>query len=205
MAVDSADDLLFPARPKKRHRMKSSDLRVLGLVALLASNVATAGSFETSNYTGLAYIDENELDDDSFSSSLSLVYRFTDTLGVEGGYTTFGEFENKFDTVEGDGKIKADVDGFTLGLNVEGDLGDTWYMTGRIGVWMWDAESTLKIPGSATLNADDDGTDLYAGAAIGYKFTQRWRAGLGATYYSLDVDSADTSVFLVGLHTSWKF
>ena len=124
-------------------------LKVLGLAALLVGNVAAAGSWQTSNYTGLGYIDENELDDDSFSSSLSLVYRFTDTLGVEGGYTTFGEFENKFDTIEGTAKVKADIDGFTLGLNVETDLSSTWYLNGRIGFWAWDGETTLKVPGSA--------------------------------------------------------
>jgi OOP family OmpA-OmpF porin/outer membrane immunogenic protein len=185
--------------------MKSNCLKILGLAALLCGNVAAAGSWQTSNYTGLAYIDENELDDDSFSSSLSLVYRFTDTLGVEGGYTTFGEFENKFDTVEGPAKVKADIDGFTLGLNVEADLSDTWFMTGRIGMWMWDGNSTLKIPGSATLKGDDDGTDLYAGVSIDYRFTPRWGAGLGASYYSVDLDGSDTGVFLVGMHTSWRF
>ncbi len=185
--------------------MKSNGLKVVGLAALLATNVSAAGSWETSNYTGLGYIDEGELDDDSFASSLSLVYRFTDTLGVEGGYSMVGEFENKFDTIEGTAKIEADIDGFTLGLNAEGDISDNWYMTGRIGLWMWDGETTLKVPGSATLKGDDDGTDLYAGAAIGYKVTQRWRAGLGATYYSVDLGDSDTSVLLVGVHTSWKF
>lgn len=185
--------------------MNSNLLKVLGLAAVMASSAASAGSWETSNYTGLGYIDEDGLDDESFSSSLSLVYRFTDTLGVEGGYTMFGEFEDKFAAVEGTAKVKSDIDGFTLGLNAEGDLGDKWYMTGRIGLWMWDGETTLKIPGSATLKGDDDGTDLYAGAAIGYKFTERWRAGLGATYYSIDLDDSDTSVLLVGAHTSWKF
>lgn len=185
--------------------MKANYLKVFGLAALLAGNVAAAGTWQTSNYTGLGYIDEDELDDDSFSSSLSLVYRFTDTLGVEGGYTTFGEFENKFDSIEGTAKVKADIDGFTLGLNIEGDLSETWYMTGRIGLWMWDGDTTLKIPGSANLKGEDDGTDLYAGAAIGYKFTERWRAGLGATYYSVDLGDSDTGVVLVGVHTGWKF
>lgn len=185
--------------------MNSKFLKVLGLAALTAANVAAAGSWETSSYTGLGYIDEDELDDDSFASNLSVVYRFTDTLGVEGGYASFGEFENKFDAIEGTAKIKADIDGFNLGLNLIGDLSDTWYMTGRIGVWMWDGETTLKIPGSATLKGDDDGTDLYAGAAIGYKFTPRWHAGLGATYYSVDLDDSDTGVLLVGVHTTWKF
>jgi len=187
------------------HNMKANILKALGLAALMATNVAAAAGWEPSSYTGLGYIDEDELDDESFSSNFSVVYRFTDTLGVEGGYASFGEFENSFNAVEGRGKIKADIDGFNLGLNLIADLSDTWYMTGRIGLWAWDGETTLKIPGSATLKGDDDGTDLYAGAAIGYKFTPRWHAGLGATYYSVDLDESDTGVFVLGVQTVWKF
>ncbi|MCB1612476.1 MAG: hypothetical protein KDI60_12090, partial [Xanthomonadales bacterium] len=68
--------------------MKSNTtLYLLGLVAALSGNIAAASNWEPSGYTGQGYVDENGIDDLSFSSSTSLVYRFNDTLGVEGGYT----------------------------------------------------------------------------------------------------------------------
>jgi hypothetical protein len=185
--------------------MNSSYLRVLGLAALMATSGAAASGWETSGYTGLGYIDEGNLDDDSFASNLSVVYRFTDTLGVEGGYATFGEFENKFNTIEGRASIEADIDGFNLGLNFMTDLSDKWVVTGRIGLWMWDGDTTLKIPGSATLKGEDDGTDLYAGAGFGYWVTPRFYAGLGVTYFNVDVDGSDTGIVLAGLKTGVRF
>jgi len=176
-------------------------LLTVGFAAALSCNIAAASNWGTSGYTGLGYIDESGVDDQSFSGSSSLVYRFNDTLGVEGGYTRFGDFENSF----AGGKAEAGIDGFTLGLNALINTSESWYLTGRIGVWAWNADLKLTSPGGPTLRSDSDGTDLYAGAGFGYNFTERFGAGLGLSYFSVDVGGSNTGVYIVGLNTHYSF
>jgi OOP family OmpA-OmpF porin/outer membrane immunogenic protein len=180
-------------------------LYALGLATALLCSPAMAGSWGTSGYTGLGFIDEDELDDDAFSSSTSLVWRWNDTLGIEGGYTRFGDFEGDFDTIEGTGKAELGIDGFTLGLNFLSRTGGDWFITGRAGVWAWDSELKVEVPGSARLDLDSDGNDFYIGAGIGYMFSERFGAGLGGTYYSVDVDDSTTGLYIIGVNTTYTF
>lgn len=178
---------------------------ILGLALALGGSLAQAGNWGTSSYTGLGYIDEDQIDDESFSSSFSLVYRFSDTLGVEGGYTSFGDFKNNFDAIAGRGKAEADIDGFTFGLNLLTQINDSWYFTGRVGLWSWSSDVKIQVPGTATIEAEGDGTDFYAGAGFGYNFTEKFGAGLGVTYYGVDVADSSTGVYIVGLNTTYRF
>jgi OOP family OmpA-OmpF porin/outer membrane immunogenic protein len=186
-------------------KMKTS-LYAVGLAAALLCSPAMASSWGTSSYTGLGYIDEDEIDDDAFSSNFSLVWRWNDSLGIEGGYTKFGDFEGEFNTVEGRGDAELSVDGFTLGLNFLSRTSNNWYITGRAGVWMWDAELDVNVPGVVIVDdLDTDGTDFYFGAGFGYMFSPRFGAGLGATYYTIDVDDSDTGLYIIGLNTTFTF
>jgi OmpA-OmpF porin, OOP family len=180
-------------------------LHILGLAAALATNVAAAGNWGTSSYTGLGYVDENQFNDESFSSSFSLVYRFTDTLGVEAGYTSFGDFKNSFDVGTTRAKAEASIDGFSLGLNVLVDVSDAWYMTGHVGMWSWNSDAKISVAGGPSVTGNGDGTDFFAGAGFGYKFTERWGAGLGATYYSVDVNNNSSGVYILGFNTIYSF
>ena len=180
-------------------------LHILGLAAALAGNVATAGNWATSSYTGLGYIDEDQFNDESFSSSFNLVYRFNETLGIEGGYTSFGDFKNTFGTGATRAKAEASIDGFSLGLNMLVDVSDAWYITGHAGLWSWNADAKISVTGAPTIRGDDNGTDFFAGGAFGYKFTERWGAGLGVTYYGVDVNNNGSGVYIVGLNTGYRF
>lgn len=180
-------------------------LQILGLASALASNLAYAGNWATSGYTGLGYIDENEFNDESFSSSFNLIYRFTDTLGVEAGYTSFGDFKNNYNVGAARAKAEASIDGFSLGLNVFLELGDQWYFSGHTGLWAWNSDAKISVTGSPALKGSDDGTDFFAGGALGYMFTERWGAGLGLSYYGVDVNNSSSGVYIVGLNTVYTF
>lgn len=182
-----------------------SCLHILGLAAVLATNSVAASNWGTSGYTGLGYVDEDQFDDDSFSSSFNLVYRFTDTLGVEVGYTSFGDFENNFGTGATRAKAEASIDGFSLGLNVLLDVSEGWYFTGHAGMWAWNSDAKISVTGSPSIKVSGDGTDFFAGGGFGYMFTERWGAGLGATYYSVDVNNNSSGVYIVGLNTVYTF
>lgn len=187
---------------KELYLMKSKrSLILLALAGLFITPMASAGNWETSSYTGFGYIDEAGIDDNSFSGSTSLVYRFNETLGIEGGYTRFGDFKD----TNGGIKAEAGIDGFSVGLNALVNMSNSWYFTGHIGVWRWSSDLKVTAPGVATIRADDNGTDLYAGAALGYNFTERFGAGLGGTYYTVDLGNNSTGVYIVGLNTHYSF
>lgn len=186
--------------------MKSrSCLLILSLSAALLGNVAAASNWETSSYTGLGYIDEGGLDDSSFGSSFSVVYRFSEVWGIEGGYTSFNEYKSGFDTLGGRAQAKAQYDGFTLGLNYRSMLNESWYVTGHAGLWGWSSDGKIELPGVAPLRTDDDGTDAFVGAGFGYMFTKRWCAGLGFTWYGLDFNGSSTHTYVVGFNTGYQF
>ena len=180
-------------------------LHTLGLAAALVGNVASASHWETSSYTGLGYIDEGGLDDSSFSSSFSVVYRFSEVWGIEGGYTSFGDFKSGFDLAGGRGQAQAEIDGFSLGLNYRRSINESWYVTSHAGLWGWRSDGKIEAPGVASVRSDDDGTDAFIGAGFGYMFTQRWGAGLGFTWYGVDANGSGTSTYIVGLNTSYLF
>jgi hypothetical protein len=80
---------------------------------------------------------------------------------------------------------------------------NSWYITGRAGVWTWDADLDVDMPGVVGL--DLDGTDFYFGAGFGYMFFPRFGAGLGATCCTIDVDDSDTGLYILGLNTTFTF
>lgn len=182
-----------------------SCLLILSLGAALFGQAASASNWETSSYTGLGFIDEGGLDDSSFSSSFSVVYRFGEVWGVEVGYTSFDDYKSGFDIAGGRGQAQADIDGFTLGLNYRSMLNESWYLTGHAGLWGWRSDGKIEAPGVALVRVDDDGTDAFVGAGFGYMFTQRWGAGLGVTWYGVDFNGNSTSTYIVGFNTGYQF
>jgi len=181
----------------------------LFLACLPFASVSHAGSWGTSGYTGLGFIDEGQFDDSSFSGSTSLVYFIGQSWGIEGGYTSFGDFKSDFDAAGGRGRAEAGIDGFTLGLNFLSNLDDDWYLSGRVGAWSWDSEVKLSAPGLPQIDADGDGTDIYAGIGAGWRYSERFGIGLGVTYYGVDVgngaNNADTGVYIIGVNTNYRF
>ncbi len=186
--------------------MRTKSLLVmLGIASLVAAGPASANGFFTDSYTGLGYVDEDEVDDETFSSHFSVGYAFSENWGAEIGYVSFGDFEGSSDGIDG----SLELDGFSAGINLFAPLDNDWYIGGHGGAWFWDGEVELS-DGTTTIEFDDDGTDFYAGVSVGYNFFERWSAGLGFTYYGYDVtgdDDADfdSGVYIVGFHTHYRF
>jgi len=96
-------------------------------------------------------------------------WHFLPWLSAEVGYNDFGSFKSK-EQLEGSA-IRVSGDSFEIGLAAHLDLGDSGiYGQARLGGHRWDM--TAK---EATFALRDDGTDLYYGAGVGYRFD----SGLG--------------------------
>ena len=154
--------------------------------------------------TGWAIVDEDGLSDSQIASSTNLGYRWG-TIGVEGGYTFFNDFEDK--VTIGNARIKTDLDvnGWTLGINVNGDLSDRWSVQARGGALFWDGDAHIDV-NSTRVAVSDDGTDWYAGVALDYDFSRRASMGIAYTWYSLGGGPGfDADIHLIGFHSEFRF
>ena len=181
--------------------MKARNLLLpLTILAALAVTPAVAqdSGFFLEARGGSASIDEDPFDDTTTAFQFNAGYRWGG-WGIEGGYVTFNDFE---DDLFGQ-NVNAELDGWTLGINGKGNFADQWYLSGRLGAFFWDADANTVICESpvncASVSADTDGTDFYAGVGIGYDFSPQWSAGIAYDYFGADgdngIDTLDTNVF----------
>ena len=143
--------------------------------------------------------DGADFDDDAIASDPTLGYRWG-AFGVEAGYAFLGKYEHD-DAGLAQTRLKAG--GWNVGGNYNHDFDDRWSMQARGGAFFWngDIEVDFENPAFADLDADDSGTDFYAGASIDYRWSKRSSVGLGYSWYGLD--DADVSVWSV--HTEFRF
>ena len=175
---------------------------VLAAGALVAASPVLAQDDTTGFFidgrVGSASVDEDQFDDDTTALQINGGYRWGG-WGIEAGYVNFDDYDDDF----GDFEVQAGLDGFTIGLNGRTNLADgPWYLSGRLGAFMWDADADIVADVNGTpalINAGTDGTDLYAGAGFGYDFNEQFSLGLAYDYFGAGEDDIelDTSVISV--------
>jgi OOP family OmpA-OmpF porin/outer membrane immunogenic protein len=180
---------------------KTTLAALLGLSSLVAMPAAFAqdrnNGFFIEARGGSASVDEDDFDDTTTAFQIGGGYRWGG-FGIEGGYVTFNDFEDNSQGLD----INAEVDGFTLGVNGRTNFAEDWYLSGRIGAFFWDAEADTAVLVGTTptrIEADDDGTDFYAGVGMGYDFSEQVSLGVAYDYFGPETDASDlgTNVFSV--------
>lgn len=105
-------------------------------------------------------------------------------LGVEGGYTSFGDFD-----IRGySGSLK--IDGWTVGANLHYNFTPNWYLGARLGVLRADLSGHVS-----GFSAEDSGTGEYGGLGVGYDFSRN--AGLGLNYTRMHVLGGSADAFSI--------
>ena len=89
---------------------------------------------------GSASIDEDDFDDDASAFQINAGYRWGG-WGIEGGYVDFGSYEGE----DLGFNIDADIDGWMLGINGRSSFSGSWYLSGRLGAFFWDADADTVI------------------------------------------------------------
>lgn len=181
-------------------KAKTCLLPLLLLGALAATPaMAQDGGFFLEGRGGSASFDEDPFDDTTTAFQFNVGYRWG-LFGLEGGYVSFNDIEDTFAGID----VNAEIDGWTLGVNGRSNFADQWYLSGRLGAFMWDADANTVIcetpSNCASVRADDDGTDFYAGVGVGYDFNDQWSAGIAYDYFGIEgsgdeIDTLDTNVF----------
>ncbi|MDP2751081.1 MAG: outer membrane beta-barrel protein [Rhodocyclaceae bacterium] len=146
--------------------------------------------------------------------AINLGYKINNMISVEGGYIPSIEGSYSSNTaVSGSGggytltdavfKGAVETDGYTLGVAMDLPVNDVIDVSGRAGMFMWDAKETVTLTSGtlvyngttyaagSSISGKSDGSDPYWGLGVGYKVNKNVRAGVNFTRYTVDDVDAD--------------
>jgi OOP family OmpA-OmpF porin/outer membrane immunogenic protein len=170
---------------------------------------ATNGGFFVNGNVGQTSVDKGVYNDNDTGYAGNIGYRWAFSpavaLGVEGGYTKLGEFDPKASfTIPG--LRRAEVEGWTAGVNGHFNFSPNWYVSGRAGLFRGDIKGSVvsDTPGTA-LYVDETSNKYYAGAGFGYDFSNNLSVGLNYDYYKVNKDGLDFNPDLVSVSAEYRF
>lgn len=180
--------------------MKNSILGIgmaaAGMLAFPALSQAADGNggFFINGSVGQASLNEGIYDDSDTGYQFSGGYRWALSpgfaFGIEGGYADLGEFGPDSDLVivtPGPTPENAEVSGWTLGVNSMWGLGESWYLSGRVGLFSADVKGSLLVAG-VPIQFDGSSDDWYAGLGTGYNFSENFGLGVSYDWYNAGED-----------------
>lgn len=148
------------------------------------------------------------VDETDTTWSINLGYNMNEYFAVEVGYRDLGEASitatnNLTTTVLGSNvtinagsAIKAEADGFTLGLLGKLPINESFDITAKVGTFIWDAD--VSATGSGTIDGtayagsysvSDDDLDVYGAIGAQYNFNNNF--ALGAQWIIFEVLDED--------------
>lgn len=161
-----------------------------GLMAIPTLSQAADGNggFFINGSIGQASLNEGLYDDSDTGYQFNTGYRWAVSpafaFGIEGGYTDLGSFKSDFPVVSPGPTVQdAEMNGWTLGINALWGLGESWYISGRTGVFMADIKGDYLGSGDP-IRVDSSSSDWYAGLGTGYNFSNNFSLGLSYDWYN---------------------
>ena len=166
------------------------------------------GGFFVNGAIGQSNLDKGAYNDSDTGFIGNIGYRWAINpavaLGVEGGYTDLGTFGPK-SGFEGLGLHKAEVSGWTLGVNGHFNITPQWYLSGRTGWFRADVKGGYLDPSNVVVRVDDTSDKWYAGAGFGYDFSNNFSVGLNYDYYKADKKNLDLNSDLISVGAEYRF
>ena len=179
-----------------------------GLAAATASHAAeNAGGFFVNGNVGQSSLDKGAYNDDDTAWAGNVGYRWALSpnvaLGVEGGYTDLGSFSPK-GSFAPLGLGKAEINGWNLGVNGHFNLTPNWYVSGRAGLYRADIKGGYAL-GDTTVRVDDTSDKYYAGAGVGYDFSNNFSVGVNYDYYKAEKNALKFDPNMVSVSAEFRF
>ena len=166
-----------------------------------------AGGFFINGNLGESSLDHHGYDDNDTAFQGNIGYRWALTpgvaLGVEGGYTDLGKFDpkNSEDNILGQASLK----GWTLGVNGHFNLTPEWYLSGRTGIFHSDLKGGYFSTPDTIVYVDDTANKFYAGAGVGYDFSNNFSLGLNYDYYKANKSGLDLDPSMFSVSAEFRF
>jgi OOP family OmpA-OmpF porin/outer membrane immunogenic protein len=165
------------------------------------------GGFVNGNI-GRSNLDKGAYKDSDTGYGANIGYRWAlnpnVALGIEGGYTSLGTFDPR--SGPGDlGVGRAEVKGWTLGVNGHFNLTPQWYLSGRTGMFRADVTGGYLDPANLPVAIDDHSNKYYAGAGFGYDFSNSFSVGLNYDKYKAKASGIKLDPDLVSVSAEVRF
>ncbi|KRE99922.1 autotransporter [Frateuria sp. Soil773] len=184
--------------------------------SLLAVPAAFAQSAPTHNdgwfingNVGRTSIDKGPYDGHDTGYGINGGYRWavnpSVALGVEAGYNDLGNIhvKNVFNSKDVVDKGKSQLHGWTAGVNGHFNLDPNWYVSARGGIYGWKGHGLSNNENPIRKGLDD--TSWYAGAGVGYDFSNNVSLGLNYDYYNAKKNRVDLSTDMVSVSAEYRF
>jgi OOP family OmpA-OmpF porin/outer membrane immunogenic protein len=182
-----------------------------GLTAVPALSHAAEGSnggFFVNGNIGRSSLSKGVYDDEDTGYDANIGYRWSlnpnVALGVEGGYVDLGKFDPA-SSFDGTGLRRASVKGWTAGVNGHFNLTPEWYLSGRAGLFRADVKGGYLGANNVPVAIDDTSTKYYAGAGVGYDFSNNFSVGVNYDYYKTKLAGAKLDPNLVSVSAEVRF
>ena len=174
----------------------------LGLAGMSVLPAAMADGLFISGNVGQSDLKNGNFDKDT-AFAINGGYRWG-AFGLEAGYNDFGSFENKYVLDNATNRDKLDLTGWNLGVNGKVNFAENWYVSGRAGVFRWDADVDFASA-AGRLRTDEKGTDWYAGVGVGYDVNQNFGIGLAFDRFKADGKVAEYTTNRTSVTAEYRF
>ena len=186
--------------------LAAAGMSVVPAISHADSNAGNGGFFVNGN-AGQSNLSKGAYDDNDTGYGVNLGYRWAINpnvaLGVEGGYTDLGRFDPKTG-FNGLGLTRAEVSGWTAGVNGHFNLSPNWYISARGGLFRGDLKGAY-LAGTTPVYVDDTSNKYYAGAGFGYDFSNNLSVGLNYDYYKTKKEGLNLDPNLVSVSAEYRF
>jgi OOP family OmpA-OmpF porin/outer membrane immunogenic protein len=183
-------------------------LATAGFVALPAYAADNHNGFFINGNIGQSNLDKGSYDDDDTGFGANLGYRWAVSpnvlLGVEGGYVDLGSIEAKSGPAQA-ALGKAEINGWTAGVNGHFNIAENWYLSGRAGLFRADVKGGYLDSDELPVHVDDSTNKWYAGAGFGYDFNTNFSLGLNYDFYKAEKNGLDFDPSLVSVSGEYRF
>jgi opacity protein-like surface antigen len=179
----------------------------------VASHAADGnGGFFVNGNVGRSTLNKGVYDDNDTGYGVNAGYRWSlapnFALGIEGGYTDLGKWSPDTASLAslptGEFLNNAELSGWTAGVNAHWNLSDNWYVSGRTGLFRADIKGDQLVAG-LPVATNDTSNKWYAGAGVGYDFSNRFSVGINYDYYKADKNGLKFDPSLVSVSAEARF
>lgn len=197
--------------------MKKTLLAIaLTSAGLFAASAASAQDMSAGNggwflngNVGQASLDHGPYNDDTTGYALNGGYRWafnpSVALGAEVGYNDLGNIHAK--NIFRSGPVlqddKSQLHGWTAGVNGHFNLSPNWYVSARTGLYSWTGHGLSNDVDPVRKGLDD--TSWYAGAGVGYDFSNNVSVGINYDHYDASKQNVNLDTNLISVSAEYRF
>jgi len=126
-------------------------------------------------------------------------------LGAEVGYNDLGNVhpKNIFNSQPVVDRSKSQLHGWTAGVNGHFNLTPNWYLSARTGLYSWTGHGLSNDINPIRKRLSDN--SYYAGAGMGYDFSNNVSVGLNYDHYDAKKQNVDLGTDMVSVSAEYRF